>query len=404
MLLALAWKNVWRNKTRSAIIISAIALGLLGGLLACGVSFGMGGQMIEAAIKTRISDLQIHHKNFREDRNIGDTIAGAAALAAGIDHMDGVAATSLRMIVTAMASTPVTAAGVNLTGIVPDRERRVTDVADHIVRGRYLKVSDHNGAVIGEALAKELDCKTGSKVVCTFQDDSGSLTGGAFRVMGIFRTVSSDFDKTALFVNAADLQRLAGGNKTWHEIAVLLRTGASLDSVLARLRPLASGLRLDTWKELAPDLAYVSDILTTTLYFFMVIILAALAFGIVNTMLMAVLERRREFGMLMAVGMARKTVFGMIVLETVLLSLTGAAAGMALTVAAIAILGGTGINLSIISSGLGRFGIPEVLRPLLPPSMYPIIAALVVVTAIIAALYPAVKALRLRPSEALRTL
>ena len=170
------------------------------------------------------------------------------------------------------------------------------------------------------------------------------------------------------------------------------------------LRPLAGGLQIDTWKELAPDLAYVSETLAAMLYIFMTVILAALAFGIVNTMLMVVLERRREFGMLIAVGMPRKTVFGMVVLETVVLSLTGAVAGMAGTVLCMALLSHTGINLSVLSGGLGQFGIPEILYPALPVSMYPVLAAMVVVTAIAAAVYPAVKALRLRPSESLRTL
>jgi ABC-type antimicrobial peptide transport system permease subunit len=134
----------------------------------------------------------------------------------------------------------------------------------------------------------------------------------------------------------------------------------------------------------------------------MLVILAALAFGIVNTMLMVVLERRRELGMLLAVGMPRRTVFGMIVLETVALALTGALAGMALTAVGMEILSRTGIDLSVLSKGLSQFGIAEVLYPSLPLRMYPILAAMVIATAVIASIYPAVKALRLRPSEALR--
>jgi putative ABC transport system permease protein len=138
------------------------------------------------------------------------------------------------------------------------------------------------------------------------------------------------------------------------------------------------------------------------LYVFMIVILAALAFGIVNTMLMVILERRRELGMLMAIGMPGKVVFGMIVLETIVLSLTGAAIGMVLTVIAMAVLSRIGINLSVISQGLSQFGIADVLYPSLPLSMYPILTAMVVATAIAASIYPAVKALKLRPSQALR--
>jgi putative ABC transport system permease protein len=403
VLFAMAWKNIWRNKTRSAIIIAAISLGLLGGMLASGVSFGMGDQMIAAAIDTRLSHLQIHGTGFRESRDIADTIPGASSLAAKITAMDCVAGVARRTIVTAMASSSVTASGVGLYGIRPEEEKRITDVPKQIVNGSYFTGSTRNPVVIGLALAKELDLKTGSKMVLTFQDDSGSITGGAFRVVGIFRTVSSGFDKTATFVRVEDLQRLIGSGAACHELAVLLKPKTSVDSVAALLRTGAKGLEVDTWKQLAPDLAYVSESLAAMLYVFMIVILAALAFGIVNTMLMVVLERRREFGMLMAVGMPRGKIFSMIVLETVVLSLTGAGIGMALTVVMMGILGRTGIDLSILSEGLSRFGIAEVLYPSLPASMYAVLTAMAVATAIGASIYPAVKALRLRPSEALRS-
>lgn len=403
MLFALAWKNIWRNKTRSAIIIAAIALGLLGGLLASGISFGMGDQMIASAISTRLAHIQIHQKDFRESRNLADTIPSALELAARIEAMPGVAATAQRVIVTAMASSPVAATGVELIGVIPDQEKRVTDIADKIVEGSYFGTTVRNPIVIGQALARDLGVKASSKIVFTFQSDSGTITGGAFRIAGIFKTVSSSFDKTAAFVKEQDLHRLLGAGSSWHEIAIVVKTRFSIDTVAAHLRPLPDDLHADTWKQLAPDLSYVSESTAATLYIFMIVILSALAFGIVNTMLMVVLERRRELGMLMAVGMPRKTVFGMIVLETIALSLTGACIGMVLTVAAMAVLAHTGINLSIISQGLSQFGIPGILYPSLPFSMYPIVAAMVVLTAIIAAIYPAIRALRLRPSEALRT-
>jgi len=403
VLLAIAWKNIWRNKTRSAIIIAAISLGLLGGLLASGVSFGMGDQMIAEAKGTHLSDIQIHQKNFRESQNIADTIPQASTLVSRIGAMHNVKGVAQRVVLTAMAASPVTATGVELIGVVPEREKQITDLPKKIIDGSYFGGKVRNPVVIGQALARELDVKTGSKMVFTFQNDSGVITGSAFRVAGIFKTVSSDFDKTTAFVRAEDLQRLIGSG-SWHEIAILLAPKTSADSVAAFLRKTSSGLQVDTWKQLSPDLAYVSESLATMLYIFMIVILAALAFGIVNTMLMVVLERRRELGMLMAVGMSQKTIFGMIVLETVVLSLTGALIGMVMTIIVMAILSRTGIDLLVISQGLSQFGIPQILYPSLPAGMYPILMAMVIATAILAAIYPAVKALKLKPSEALRTI
>lgn len=402
MLIGIAWKNIWRNKTRSAIIIAAISLGLLGGLLASSVSFGMGDQMIATAISTNLSNIQIHQKDFRESQNVIDTIPRLATLVNRIDSIKGIAGVARRVIVTAMASSPVSAAGVELIGVIPQEERRITDIPEKITDGNYFNGMARNPVVIGQALAKELDLKNGSKLVFTFQNDSGEITGGAFRVTGIFKTVSTNFDKSTAFVRAEDLHRLIGTDSAWHELAILLTKKASMDSVATHLRSVAGNLQVSTWKQLAPDLAYVSESLATTLYIFMIVILTALAFGIVNTMLMVVLERRREFGMLTAVGMPRKSIFSMIVLETVILSLTGAIIGMTLTIITMAILSNTGIDLSIISRGLNQFGIAEILYPSLPISMYPILMAMVIATAVLASIYPAIKALRLRPSEVLR--
>jgi putative ABC transport system permease protein len=138
------------------------------------------------------------------------------------------------------------------------------------------------------------------------------------------------------------------------------------------------------------------------LYFIIGIILLALAFGIVNTMLMAVMERTRELGMLMAVGLHKAKIFGMIVLETILLSVQGAILGMALGWLTIRYLSQTGINLSQFSSGLSSFGIGEHLYPALDPNQYPLIAGLVLLTALLAAIYPAIKALSLKPAAAIR--
>lgn len=399
----MAWKNIWRNKTRSAIIIVSISLGMLGGLLAAGISFGMGDQMIASAIGSRLSSIQVHQKGFRESQNIADTVPGAATLAARIGAMPGVAGVSRRVVLTAMASSPATAAGVELIGVVPEDEKSVTDVSRKIVEGGYLSEGSRNQAVIGQALAKSLDLTIGSKMVCTFQNDSGALTGAAFRVVGIFRTVSSNFDKSTAFVNAKDLHRIMGADSAWHELAVLLKPKASVAGAVSHIGLIAGNVQIDTWKQLAPDLAYVSESLASMLSIFMIVILAALGFGIVNTMLMVVLERRREFGMLMAVGMPRKIVFGMVVLETVVLSLTGALVGMVVTALVMSILSQSGIDLSMLSRGLNQLGIPSVLYPSLPITMYPILMSMVVITAIAASMYPAIKALRLKPSDVLRS-
>lgn len=402
MLTGIAWRNIWRNRTRSLILLSAIAIGLCGGLITSSINFGMGEQMIQSAIMTRLSHIQIHNPEFSIERDIHSFIPDASEKVNQIMKNESVAAASKRVTVNAMVSSATSAAGVQVLGIDPPRERAISLIDQSVIRGAYFDTSLSYPVVIGEKLAKNLNVGLGSRIVLTFQNMSGDLTGGAFRVAGIFRTVSSEFDNANVFVKDFELWQLLETNSLYTEIAVLLNQGANLDSTAQSLSSLMPDMRVQTWRTLAPELSYIEETTSVSLFIFMIVILLALTFGITNSMLMAVLERRRELGMLMAVGMSGKKIFLMIVLETVFLSLTGALSGLLLTVFSLAVLSHTGINLSYFAQGLSEFGIAQILYPYLPGFMYAAITLLVIVTAIIAALFPAFKALRLRPAAVLR--
>lgn len=402
MLTGIAWRNIWRNRTRSLILLAAIATGLFGGLISSSIGFGMGEQMIQSAIMTRLSHIQIHNPEFSVERDIHFFIPDAAQKVKQIEKNKEVAAVSERVTVNGMVSSATSASGVQVLGIDPQKESAITSIDQSITRGRYFDTSLTYPVVIGEKLARTLNVELGSRIVLTFQNISGDLTGGAFRIAGIFRTVSTEFDNSNVFVKESDLWELLETDTLYTEIAVLLNRGASLDSVAQNLRSVMPDMRVQTWRNLAPELSYIEETTSVSLFIFMIVILLALTFGIINSMLMAVLERRRELGMLMAVGMPGKLIFLMIVLETVFLTLTGALAGLLLTVISLAVLSRTGINLSYFAEGLSEFGIAEVLYPYLPGFMYTAVTLLVIITAIIAALFPAARALRLRPAVVLR--
>lgn len=402
MLTGIAWRNIWRNRTRSLILLAAIATGLFGGLISSSIGFGMGEQMIQSAIMTRLSHIQIHNPEFSVERDIHFFIPDAAQKVKQIEKNKEVAAVSERVTVNGMVSSATSASGVQVLGIDPQKESAITSIDQSITRGRYFDTSLTYPVVIGEKLARTLNVELGSRIVLTFQNISGDLTGGAFRIAGIFRTVSTEFDNSNVFVKESDLWELLETDTLYTEIAVLLNRGASLDSVAQNLRSVMPDMRVQTWRNLAPELSYIEETTSVSLFIFMIVLLLALTFGIVNSMLMAVLERRRELGMLMAVGMPGKLIFLMIVLETVFLTLTGALAGLLLTVISLAVLSRTGINLSYFAEGLSEFGIAEVLYPYLPGFMYTAVTLLVIITAIIAALFPAARALRLRPAVVLR--
>jgi ABC-type lipoprotein release transport system permease subunit len=403
MFFLISWRNVWRNKKRSAVIIAAIASGIWAGLFSMGVSLGMYRQMVDSAVNTRLSHLQIHDENFLRHREIGRTIPDGESVLRQVRALPAVKAAAGRFILSGMANSPVTASGVEIYGIVPAEEKKVTDLYQHILTGSYFEADRKNPVLIGRKLAERLQVKLGNKIVLTAQAADGSLVTGAFRITGIFETVSAGFDEQTVFVLKDDVDRIFGLSGGIHEIAAQIRDVQSLDTVVEELKTAFPDLAVDSWKSLAPELAMTLEMGDQTLYIFLIIILLALVFGITNTMLMGVLERVRELGVVMALGLKPVRVFIIILLETVFLALLGGSMGILLGVASLRLIARTGINLSIVSEGLAQFGASPVVYPYLPASEYPRIVLLVLATALVSSVYPGIKAVKLRPAQAIRT-
>jgi putative ABC transport system permease protein len=403
MIFTIAWRNIWRNKKRSAILICAIAFGLWASLFSGAIMYGMLEQMVNSAIATRTADIQIHQKGFESFKEIGLIIPQGQQVLSDIRAIPGVTAASGRTVVSGMASSPTTAKGVIIYGIAPGEERLISDVNKQLVQGTYFDNPVSNPAIIGEELAKKLGVKIGNKIVLTAQETDGSIGQGAFRIVGIYRTVSSQFDKTTVFALRSDVDRIFDLNDSLHEIAIMVSSSSKIDEIALEIKNAFPALDVATWKELEPELALTMDMTKEMLYIFLVIVLLAMVFGITNTMLMSVIERIRELGMLISLGMKHGRIFMMITFESVFISIIGAVAGMGLGAGTIAIFARKGIDLSIVSSGLAAFGMSKILFPFLPISEYPLTVALVILTSIFAAIYPAIKAAALKPVEALRT-
>jgi len=246
--------------------------------------------------------------------------------------------------------------------------------------------------------------REGSKIILTFLDMDNNQTGAGFRVCGIFRTNNDMFEGMSVFVPAGELRALTGMKEgRWHRLIARLDNNDLTDEVTGQAQVDLPGYEVLSWKEISPDLAMIADFMGQIYGVFMAIILAALAFGIVNTMLMAVLERTRELGMLAAIGMNRKKIFSMIMFESIFLSVVGGFAGMGLAEAVIAVTQKNGINLMKYSEGMEAFGYSAHLFPTIDAGFFVSTTILIVLTGILASIYPARKALKLNPVEAIRT-
>lgn len=406
MILSIAWKNIWRNKTRSSVLIASIALGMAGGLFICALSLGMIQQRIDAAIRNETAHVQMHHPHFLVEKEMEDTLFSPLEKLAFIYSLKEVKAATARIKLTGMIATATKGAGVTIMGIDPVREKEVSGIHACISEGAgsYLDATTTpNAIVIGKKLAEELKVKLRSKVILTFQASNGDLVQAAFKITGLYKTSNTPYDEVHVFVRHSDISRLAGYNsRKAHEIAIVLkddRYTLHVKDTLAGRYPEAT---TQSWKEVLPEVGMISEATTISLYVIMIIFLLGLCFGIINTMLMAIMERTRELGMLMAVGMSRRRVFYMIMAETVLLSLTGALIGIGAGLGITTWYFHRGFDLSRFASGLEQVGYDAVVYPFLTPDFIAGIILLVVFTGLFSAVIPARRALRLKPAEAIR--
>ena len=403
MLFSLSWRNVWRNRVRSGVIIFSVAVGIFAGLFSTAFFKGMANQRIRKVIDTELSYIQIHKKGFRETSDFKIYMSGTGSLAEKIAEIPHVTGVSQRIVSQAMIASAETASGVIVKGVDIKNEKKVTNLQDKIIDGKYFDGIKRNPVIIGKKLAEKLNVRVRSKVVITLQDINNNITSGAFRVAGIFSTNDNIFDEANVFVRFSDLKQLIDfPDDAADELAINLENNKYLPEVMTRVKKLAGDYEVLDWKSLSPEMDYLIEAMDMYMYIFIIIILLALLFGIINTMLMVVMERTKEIGMLMAIGMNKFRIFWMIVLESVMLSLTGGVVGV--------ILGGLAskygqthpVDLSWWAQGYEEIGYDAFVYTSIDPPMMINVTLLVILTGIIAALYPAYKALKNDPADALR--
>jgi len=403
-LIKIGWRNIWRNKKRSLVVILSIILGLYGGLIISSLMITLNSQRMNTAINTYLADIQIHNKEFSKEYSLSDTISNIHYLEEKLKNDNRVKSYSKRTVINGMLSNSTGSYGVNVLGIDPEFEIKVTNVYTKIIEGDYFESKRENTMVVGKKLADKLDLRLRSKVVITFQDVNGDITSLLFRIEGIFKSGNSMFDDYNVFVKNNSIFSNLPDLNGYHEIPILTINNDVTESLKLDLQKINNTLDVKFWGDIAVELAYANKMMSSFLYIFMLIVLSGLSFGIINTMLMAILERKKEIGMLMSIGMSKIYIFLMICLETVFLSLVAIPFSVLITYITIDYFSVSGIDLSIVGSGLENFGIGTILYLKLPSEYYFNLSLLVILISFISSMFPAIRALKINPAEATKSI
>ena len=401
MVWRLSWRNVWRNPRRTAVVISAVAVGIAGVVLTMAVNFGMVFQMVETAIETEVGHVQIHGQGFDQNPDITmRLIDGGRAVAAVLGDIPLVTTWARRIRGEGFLMSPRSSAGVRVVGIEPGREPRVSIIAASIRAGRYLG-EESRRILLGERLARRLEVDVGDKVVLSVQDLTGDITGEALRVGGIYKTSMGGLDSSTIYMRLDEGQALYALGDAVSEIVIRVDDIDELAAIQAKLARRLPDVEVRTWEELRPVLVYMVDVFDQQAVVVYVAIFIAMAFGIANVLLMAVFDRIREIGIMMAIGLNPDKLVAMVLVESIIVTMLGLFIGFAGALAGAWALR-DGIDLSAFAAGLEFLGVGPRLVPVLRWQDFTVPMLFAVLTAMLASLWPAVRASGFRPAEAVR--
>lgn len=403
MILIMSWRNIWRNKMRSLVIIMSVAVGLFAGIMILALYKGMMHSRIQTVIYAEAGHIQIHDTNFKKDYDPIYTIKGGAELMAALKNIPAIKAFTTRTVTSGMLSTTTGSAGVQINGILPNEEQFVSQLNRKIKEGKGFITNKRNQVVVGMKLAKKMKLKVGNKLVLTFTDTSSNIVAAAFRIAAIYESDNAPLDEKNVYVVQNDLNSILGIEKQFHEIAIILKEDDLIDLTKEQINKQFPDLLIEDWKNISPETNLMVETVNVTSYIIMCIILFALAFGIINTMLMAILERTKEIGMMMALGMNKFKMFTLVLLETFFLTIAGTPVGLLFSWIVIDYYSKHGLNWERMGKEMmSSFGFSTTIYPAYPTEKLTMTILFVVITALISCIYPAIKALSLKPVEALR--
>lgn len=401
MLLNIAWRNLWRNRRRSLIILTSIVVGVMALVALDSLMKGLMTQMLKNAISSQVSHIQIHKKGFNENRKTQSVVPNREEVEKALGEANYVKAWSKRAISSGMINSAGASSGVTIIGALPNSERRVTNIADKIVEGEYLSGND-NKIVIGKDISEKLEVGVGDKIVLMAAQMDGSVGYGMYRVAGVFETGSSEFDKTHVYIPLAQAQTLLDLGDEVHEYAMIVNNEKGVDEDKAALAEKIDGeYEILTYKELLPIIMAYMDMVQASMIITYLIFIVAILFGVINSMLMSVMERIKEFGVLMSIGMKGGKIFFMVVQESFLLGIFGTVVGFALGYS-LFLLMKDGVDLSIYKESLASFGTGSVIYPVFDASVILNAFIFMPIATALGAIYPALKAVKLQPTDAMR--
>ncbi|HOT46612.1 MAG TPA: ABC transporter permease [Spirochaetota bacterium] len=402
----LGWRNLWRQKRRSLVVILSITIGVVLMLLQIAIMNGMITQMLENNISTKLGHISIAKKGFFDDMKLESNFFPDPSMLDRIRNEKNVVAVAPRVKAFAMIRSSETSRGVIVMGVYPDREKKISKINEYTLAeqgGRYLDDPASNDILISKSLAEKLDVSVGDKIVLLVHDEDSEMTNYGLTVRGLFQTPVRDYDNGVIYMGIKRLQEITGLKDNVSEVMVITTNKNVVDSVKPRIvKSVADdNLEILTWKEMAPFLLSAIAMIDKQMIVFYFIVFITIIFSIANTLIMSIMERFHELGVMKSIGTRPSQIFFIIMFEAMNLGAVGLGVGVLISIAAVNILAIKGIDFSLFMEAMRQWGAGSIIYPLIYARDIVISVVVVEFTTLLAAVYPAVKAARIKPLEAL---
>lgn len=401
--LKIAWRNILRNKRRSAITISAVSFGLAAVIFLWSFVDGFQNQMEESIKNIITGDIQIYPQGAEGLYNVNLLLENPEEVRKVLEETSSIRKKVERVLASGIVSSANNSLMTFVGGIAPDQEKKFNPKS-MIVKGRELDEKDEHSAVLGLPMAKQLQVDLGDKVVLVLQDRFGSLVGESFRVVGFFETGSDQIDNSTVYVIVTVLQKLLSAENQVTKILLRTQEGVAIEQVIQELKSKLDPKRykISPWGEIAPMLSQLIEFQQRMIFIVVLIVLSILGTGVLNTLMMSYIERIREFGLMKALGTKDSQVSLLLILETLWLTFVGTLLGAGLGLGLSFFFANHGINLSRFGETFSNFLIGTTIYPKIHFNHVGSAVLVVLCANLIAALYPAWKASKLEPMEAMR--
>ncbi len=405
LLLRMAWRNLWRKRRRTLISLSAAGLGLLLVIFYSGLVSGMMGEAKNQLDNTGMGHVEVYAKGWRPRRPPDVALPDPRALLASLSLPKGAQA-GFRVVARGLATSAHGGQGVTLFGVDPALERELSAHLSDIRQGGPLEPDDLRGVLVGEKLAEELRLEVGHKLKVMVQRADGEMGADLFRVRGIFHSISAPISRATIYVNAAAAQKLLGVGEVAHQLVIQLEVPAQADAVAASIKAkLGERAEVVTYTELMPAMKQIEDMMDKIILGMTLFVYLLVGMGILNTSLMSVLERTREFGVMRALGERPSRVVALVLAESFWIAVLAVAIGGSLGLLA-TWAGSRGTVLDFRGMGESIEWAGSLIRTRLRTGFDPASAleacGLVFVLTLLVGLYPAWRVSKLEPAKALR--